>query len=456
MPVAEALAVEPRLLVLDTDPEEDLNALGRLADWAGRFSPLVGLEDGPCPQCLLLDVTASAHCFGGEQRLLDQAIEDFETEGWVVRVAVAGTVGAAWGLAHHGRSDRNVCPTEAVTALPLAALRLPLDVLHLLGRLGIERVGQLAALPRDALPARFGPSVLVRLDQALGRLAEVIVPHRPQAEAQEHYSFEYPTDRLDAVNGVLDLLTRRLHETLHRRRQGARQVECVLHLDEAAPTRLTVNLSRPSRSPRHIVLLLQTRMEQVRVESPVCAVTVCVTVAEPLTDTQDEFFEPEDRLDEEALGALTDHLSSRLGREAVTRARLVPDPQPEYACRFEPLIQVVSQKSEVGGQKPGFRFLTSDPRPPTSDLTRPLRLWPVPEPIEAVSLLPDGPPIRIEWAGTPYRVVRSWGPERIETGWWRGEDVRRDYYVAATDRGSRLWVFRQRDDERWFLHGSFD
>src|SRR5262249_59231909 len=123
------------------------------------------------------------------------------------------------------------------------------------------RVGRLAALPPDPLPARFGPSVLVRLAQALGRVPEVIVPHRPQAEAQEHFSFEYPTDRLAAVNEVLDLLTRRLHETLHRRRQGARQVECVLHLDEAAAARLTVNLSRPSRSPRHILLLLQTRTE---------------------------------------------------------------------------------------------------------------------------------------------------------------------------------------------------
>jgi protein ImuB len=350
-----------------------------------------------------------------------------------------------------------------VLALPLAALRLPLDVLHLLGRLGIERVGQLTGLPRDMLPAHFGPSVLVRLDQALGGLPEVIVPHRPQAEAQEHFSFEYPTDRLDPVNEVLDRLTQRLHETLQRRRQGARQVECLLHHDETAPTQVTVNLSRPSRSPRHIGLLLQTRMEQVRVESPVCAISVCVTTAEALSDTQDELFEPEDRLDEEALTALIDHLSSRLGREAVTRAQLVPDPQPEYACRFEPLVQVGSQKpeartqkSKVRSQKTGFRFMTSDLRPPTSELTRPLRLWPVPEPLQVVSLFPEGPPLRIEWAGTSYRVVRSWGPERIETGWWRGEDVRRDYYVTATERGTRLWIFRRRDDERWFLHGSFD
>jgi protein ImuB len=339
-----------------------------------------------------------------------------------------------------------------VQSLPIAALRLPLDALHLLGQLGIERVAQLMALPRDALPARFGPSVLARLDQALGRLPEVIVPHRPEVEVQACFSFDYPTERLDVVNQVLDQLTQRLHEMLQRRCQGARQVECLLHHDEAPPTRVVVNLSLSSRSPRHIGLLLQTSMEQVRVAAPVCAVTLGVIVTEPLSDTQDEFFEPEDRPDTAALTALIDHLSNSLGREAVTRPRLVPDPQPEYACRFEPLMQTTAHQPEAQarGRAPRLRFgLVYDP-------TRPLRLWPTPEPIEVVSLFPEGPPMRIDWAGAAYRVVRSWGPERIETGWWRGEDVHRDYYVAVTDRGNRLWIFRRRDDERWFLHGSFD
>jgi protein ImuB len=55
-----------------------------------------------------------------------------------------------------------------------------------------------------------------------------------------------------------------------------------------------------------------------------------------------------------------------------------------------------------------------------------------------------------------YRVTSSCGPERIETGWWRGQDVRRDYYAVATQAGSRFWIFRRREDSRWFLHGCFD
>ena len=51
--------------------------------------------------------------------------------------------------------------------------------------------------------------------------------------------------------------------------------------------------------------------------------------------------------------------------------------------------------------------------------------------------------------------MQSWGPERIETGWWRGDDVRRDYYVVETDAGTRWWIFR-RHDGQWFVQGCFD
>jgi protein ImuB len=457
MPVAEALAVAPRLRLLDDDPAADHRALECLAAWATRFSPLVGLDDGPRPQGLLLDETGCGTYFGGEEKLLARAAQDFEADGWVVRLALADTVGAAWGLAHYGRTPGLIRPGEAEPALaplPVAALRLPLDAQHLLAQLGIERVGQLSALPRDSLPSRFGPLVLRRLDQALGRLAEVIAPHDPHPEIQEHITLEYPTDRLDALGQLLDELAERLQETLASRHQGARQVECLLHHEGSPPTRIVVSLSRPSRSPRHLSVLLRTRLEETRVEGPVSAVRLRVIASERLVDVPADLLALEPPPDRDGLAQLIDCLSNHLGPEAVTRARLVPDPQPEYACRFEPLVQDPVKSPARGLARPDESgALDSTGRFP---LTRPLRLWPAPEPIQVMSVVPDGPPLRIDWRSTAYRVLRSWGPERIETGWWRGEDVRRDYYVTATEGGSRFWIFRRAEDSRWFLHGAFD
>jgi len=75
--------------------------------------------------------------------------------------------------------------------------------------------------------------------------------------------------------------------------------------------------------------------------------------------------------------------------------------------------------------------------------------------IDVLALFPGGSPQRFQWNGRDYLVAQSWGPERIETGWWREADVRRDYYVVETAAGERFWVFRNLADGSWFLHGVF-
>ncbi|MCA1605868.1 MAG: DNA polymerase Y family protein, partial [Acidobacteria bacterium] len=179
MPVAEAKAIEPALWVQDDDPPADCRALEQLAVWAERFSPIVGLEEGPAPECLLADVTGCASCFHGEDRLIQRALGELHEQHWQARAALADTIGAAWALAHHVRSWVVTPPGEAAQALlplPVTALRLPDEVLETLAELGIERIGQLQTLPRSGLPGRLGPLVLARLDQALGRQPKLIVP----------------------------------------------------------------------------------------------------------------------------------------------------------------------------------------------------------------------------------------------------------------------------------------
>jgi protein ImuB len=326
--------------------------------------------------------------------------------------------------------------------LPIASLRLPPGVVSALAQLGIDTVGDLTVLPRADIPARFGAIVLQRLDQALGRLSEVITPHRSVPEARAYFSFEYTTDRLQVLFRVLDTLSGRVHAILESRNEGARQVQCWLYHEAAEPCRLEVSLYRPSRSPRHISTLLRIRLEQVRLPEPVSAIGLHASVAEPLSDFQDDFLKMEHGAESKELAALIDHLSSRLGTEAVSRAALVPDVQPEYAWCQEPFCRDVDTRKKVPDTFYPFY--------------RPLRLWSVPQAIETMSLVPEGPPLRFRWAGEEYRIAEACGPERIETGWWRGQDVHRDYYVVTTHIGTQFWLFRRRDDGRWFLHGAFD
>jgi len=65
----------------------------------------------------------------------------------------------------------------------------------------------------------------------------------------------------------------------------------------------------------------------------------------------------------------------------------------------------------------------------------------------------------------PEPGILEQGPERIESGWWDGRGVARDYYVARhvahqcrgahLSHGAKLWIFQERQSKRWFLHGMF-
>ena len=394
---------------------------------------------------------------------MERAVRELREQKWTARVAIADTVGGAWGLAHYGKAPHLTTPGQteaALLSLPVAALRLPNETVSCLAELGIERVGELIVLPRSSLPARLGPMVLERLDQALGRLPEILVPHRPSPMVEAAFALEYATDHRDAIDYVLGQLTKSVCRILEDRSVGARQVECWLHHEVARPTRLELGLYRPSRSPTHLRMLFRARFERVAIDEPVCAISLRVPVAVPLDAAQCEIFDTDTARDDGELARLVDELSNRLGREAVTRPRLVADAQPEHACCYEPVVAGAESQRRVDGRelivsRNANNSARSDSLWPSA-FHRPLRLLPVPVSIPTTSVVPDGPPVRFRWADVEHSVARSWGPERIETGWWRGQDVHRDYYLVETNAGARFWIYRRRDDGRWFLHGCFD
>ena len=151
--VAHAQALVPELHVAESTPEADDEGLTRLATWCMRYSPLVAADR---PNGVWLDVAASAHLFGGEEALLDDLQRRLRRAGVNARAAVADTPGAAWAVARHA-SERIVVPggmAAAIAELPVGALRLPVETVDALRRFGVERIGQLAAMPNAPLAER--------------------------------------------------------------------------------------------------------------------------------------------------------------------------------------------------------------------------------------------------------------------------------------------------------------
>ena len=181
--LADARTLCPSIVAVPGDPAGDLAELEKLAAWAMRWGPWSALDP---PNGLLVDVTAVAHLFGGEAKLLADVHHAFTHRGFAMRAAIAPTAGAAWALAHYG-PDRAILASEddmeaRLSDLPVAALRLDGDVLTVLRRLGLKRLGELGTVGRDALHRRFrnrkspAANPLVRMDQLLGRVPEPLLP----------------------------------------------------------------------------------------------------------------------------------------------------------------------------------------------------------------------------------------------------------------------------------------
>ena len=489
----------------------ELEALLELAAWCQRFSPIVGVEDGSAPESLFLDITGLDHLFGGEAALAGKVARYFAQRGFVARIAIADTLGAAWGVARFGDCKlqtansryqiEDIPPGQssaALRSLPIEALRLPEKTVELLHSLGISRIEQLELLPREELGCRFGPRLVERWDQAVGRLAEPVpvAPLPPRFSAR--HALEYSTASRAAVALVLEPLVVRVAEMLVRYGRGAVRLECRLDCQSAGPVQFVVGLFQPTASPRHLGQLIAMHLERLSLPAPVTAVSIEAVLTGPLDHRQEELFaDGSARSRPRLLAVLIDRLASRLGRSSVLRPRLLPEAQPELAYQYDSLVWGIpsakrspraqallghavtrSSASRLPGRvaRPEGRRawlgsgatyhahrsalgmpLDHRTREETPVLPpRPLRLLHEPIALAAISVMPDGPPFCFRFRGLEYRISRSWGPERIETGWWRGRPIARDYYRVETTTGQRFWLFRSLDEGRWFLHGNFE
>ena len=466
MLLADARALCPQLAAVPADPAGDLAALEKLALWAQRWGPWSALDP---PDGLLVDVTGAAHLFGGEERLLADVARAFAAHGLTTRAALAPTAGAAWALARYGPPASILYPGDALLRqlgdLPVAALRLDDDVLTVLRRLGIKRLGQLAgvtgaqaddlqaeAAARDALRRRFrnrhspAANPLLRLDQLLGRVPEPLLPviDRPMPMVQRRLM--EPLRHRDLLDRVVGDLAHDMVRALEARGEGARRLELALWRVDGEVLMRRIELAAATREPEHMLRLLAQRLDDVDAGFGIEMLQLRASWSEPLALSQADL----DAAAEQhgtALAACIDRLTVRLGPRAVTRPVARASHIPERAQGWRPpLAPVPPMQSQ-------FAFNA-----------RPLKLLDQAEPIAVLHAAPDGVPQRFRWRGAAREVVRVEGPERIAPEWWRERSsVRlRDYYRIEDEAGRRYWIYRQgiAGDGRggtpdWFLQGLY-
>ena len=440
MAVAHAMAVVPGLHVLEADPADDAAALERLARWCQRATPLAAPDT---PDGIWLDVAGCAHFWGGEQALLDHLVGRLAQDGIAARAAVADTPGAAHAVARHGGSDRIVpsgAQADAIAPFPIAALRLPADMVATLRRLGFDQVDALARVPRALIARRFGPLPGRRLDQAHGRVPEPLQPLAHETPLQHRIAFLEPLLTADALGAATACLLDPVCAAMERAHLGARRIDLLFERVDGAVLATRIGTARPNRDPCHLARLLDAHLETIDPGLGIDAMRLIVPLAEALLWQQDDSGSRTD------VSALVDRLANRLGADRVYRAAPVESDVPERAVRRVPALAKPS----------GSAVWIID---------APTRLFHPPHPIDALAELPDHAPAAFTWRRVRHRIRRADGPERIYGEWWRRDaetSAVRDYFRVEDQDGSRFLLFRQGDgvDRRtgglsWYLQGIF-
>lgn len=454
MALADARAILPSLTTQPSNLVEDRKMLNRIVQWCERYSPWIKAEDTDNPDLLLegasgaglwLDITGCAHLYGDEENLLTDMINRIEKIGFTAHAATADTLGCAWAVARFAvkNCDWKIVPPgesrKALAPLAIAALRLPLTTVLSLHEVGLHYIEDLMNIPRGPLAGRYEKNVLLRLDTALGEIAEPLSPVLPKTPLIARLAFAEPIGHLDDIARSTKKLLEELCKTLGKTGQGVRQMILTVYRPNGNTTRIAIRTAYPNREPQHLLKLFAEHLHQIDPEFGIDEITLFAATTEPLQATQTNLQQSVATQNMKCYQAVIDRLANRFGSHNLRQVRFKGSHIPERATGFLPIkksgdIQYVAKKTLA---------------------PRPLRLLRSPEQIEIVAKNTDGLPIKFRWRRVLYRIERCEGPERITPEWWHNNDKNtRDYYRVENKTGQRFWLFAN-NETTWFIHGIF-
>jgi len=437
MALADARAICPELTTRPADLAQETAALSSLRRWASRYSPMVATDgaDG-----LLADISGVPHLFGGEEALRDDLQARLDHAGLAAMSAIAGTRGGAHALARHGggiAADGRL--RDAIGHLPVTALRVDHETAQALARMGLATIADLIPVPRAPLAKRFGPELMLRLDQALGAQAEPVAPESDPPHFGVRMTLPEPIGlREDVMAGLMRLLER-LCETLALHRRGARRVRLELGRVDRGSAQIEIGLARPMRDPKRIAALFAKGVDEVDAGYGIDSLRLAAVLTEDLAPEQ-VGIGPQTRTDD-ALADLFSSIGNRIGFDRVLRLLPAESLIPERSFLLAPAA-----------------YSSPQARPKRPPPRRPMTLFPA----EMATSVSGMPPASFRWRRMRFTTLRANGPERISPEWWFDDpnwrSGLRDYWRIETQEGPRLWLFVTPQAEtgpQWYVQGEF-
>ena len=422
MSFGAAQALCPQLLALPRDEKVETRRLQWLARWCNRFASLISVSS---PDTIFLEISGSLKLFGGIKSLHRSIRVGLQVHGHRCRSAISPTPRSAYWLSQvHDKcviSDQDKI-ASAIGPLPLSVLCENPKLRQRLHAIGARTIADVARLPRAGLAQRYGRQLLTHLDQAYGKKPEPLpciqLPQRFQADVDLVMASENSKHIAQAADHGLD----QLQHYLKVRDLAVNRYSCILFHDRHPATTIEIGMRMVTREKAQLNTLLHSRLQHLSLAAPVLALRIEARQLLPFSHIGQDFFNRS--ADAQAWQSLLDQWQARLGSHSIIHLSTQNDHRPERAHK----THAASSNNRLVNNKP-----------------RPLYLLDAPQALHTQNKRP--------WRNGPLEFLT--GPERIEQGWWDNNDVSRDYYQVQDATQQRLWIFQDRRELGWFLHGFF-
>ncbi|MFP6808553.1 MAG: DNA polymerase Y family protein [Pseudomonadales bacterium] len=459
-----AYTLSSQIVSFERDEAKELTTLSHLAQWAYQFTPGVSIKT---PHSLLLEVASCLKLYGSLPELISIIREGLGKLGFSANIGVNHTPLAALCLAEQGFSKQGLAEQNGsavltgdginrLVSVPASLKTTPIDCLLIepkvkesLQQMGIKNIGSLLDLPIDGLNRRFGIFFTDYLQRLIGEKPD------PQKFISETPRFYSDITFLSDVTNIQSLVfpVKRLISELCQFLL-ARQL-CINHLTfrlshrSHEPKSFSIYLANPDNDANMFLMLIQLQLDKINDVPEIDNICLIVNTFYPADSTSGDLFHnsrfrpksgdgrnsspknslPIKNAEQDRANRLLNMLRVRLGPGNCFGLSLANDHRPEKAWKTINL-----------GQKNYWH-----PENEKGENPRPLYLLNSQKKLSVRNRLPC--------LGGQLELTQ--GPERIDFGWWDGNDSARDYYIGRHECGVLYWVFHHLKNDNWYLHGIF-
>lgn len=456
----------PQAEVVAHDPERDARAFEPVIEAVGELVPRCEVVE---PGWASFGARGPSRYFGGDHRLAARVVDAIARAGHAAWLGVADGRFASAIAARRADEGPVVIPAGGsggfLDPLPTAWLgalgEVDTDTVELWGRLGLRRLGDLAALPAAAMVDRFGPTGRRARLLAGGEDPRVVLGRATDEPRSAEHHFDTPCDQLDTITFVAKGLADRLDATLAASGQVCTQLVVIAETEHGERTERAWYQASGLRADAMVDRArwqLGAWVGTGRLTAGVVLVRLEIDDSRPAAGEQQELWGAPTASDESASRAVA-RLVNLVGDDSVLVARWHGGHLPADRYRWVPATLTEPPARSTPPQ-------ADQPWPGALPAPSPTVVHPTPIPVDllddaATPVVVSGrgelsalPTTLVRHPGQPREVARWAGPWPLDTSWWAPAHRRRAarLQVVLADGDAHLLFAEHR---RWWITATY-